>query len=152
LKQCLLGPDRACKVLDRALHCGLAFLRAWPGGRARGLDCGLSPKTRPAWACDALKQCLLGPDRACKVPARALHCGHRFLRAWPGGRARGLDCRLSPKTRPAWARDALKQCLLGPDRACKVLAWALHCGLAFLRAWPGGRARGLDCLHTYIQT
>jgi hypothetical protein len=26
-----LGPDRACKVRARALHCGLWLLRAWPG-------------------------------------------------------------------------------------------------------------------------
>jgi hypothetical protein len=24
-------------------------------------------------------------------------------------------------------------------------AWALHCGLGLLRAWPGGWAWGLDC-------
>jgi hypothetical protein len=27
---------------------------------------------------------LLGPDRTCKMRARALHCGLRLLWAWPG--------------------------------------------------------------------
>jgi hypothetical protein len=40
-----LGPDWACKMQAQAFAG-----QAWPGGWTRSLDCGLSPKTRPAWA------------------------------------------------------------------------------------------------------
>jgi hypothetical protein len=71
----------------------------------------------------------LGPDRACNVQACwawALHtAGLGFCRpglAWPGGQARGLECRLSPKTRLAHARDfglCSKSSGLGPIRPCQ---------------------------------
>jgi hypothetical protein len=48
--KCGLGSGSGFTLRARALHCGLGLLRAWPGGRAQGLACGLSPKTRPAWA------------------------------------------------------------------------------------------------------
>jgi hypothetical protein len=60
----LLGPDRACKVWAQV---GLGLVRAWPGGRAWGLDCRLSPKTRPARAW-ALGLCS-------KSQSQSLHCG-----------------------------------------------------------------------------
>jgi hypothetical protein len=50
LSSIFLRPVRAFKMRARALCCELGLLRAWPGGRARGLDCGLKPKTRPALA------------------------------------------------------------------------------------------------------
>jgi hypothetical protein len=65
--------QQACKVRARALHCGLGLLLAWPGGRAWGLACGLSPKTRPALARAWARS---GPSfktlpRRVTIPARA---------------------------------------------------------------------------------
>jgi hypothetical protein len=58
------------------------------------------------------------PDRACKMRARGqpVHCGLRLLQAWPGLQTRGLDCWLSPKTRPARARAWVSS---GPILKCQ---------------------------------
>jgi hypothetical protein len=69
----------------------------------------------------------LGPEWACKVRAWV---GLGLLRAWPGGQAQGLACRLSPKTRPAQARafgscskspSPILHCRLGPRPAPALL-------------------------------
>jgi hypothetical protein len=88
IKYFSIGPERAWKVRARV---GLGLLRAWPGGQAWGLACGLSPKTRPVQAqafglCSKSPspspQCGLGPG-----PAPALLFGGRcvlglILRLW----------------------------------------------------------------------